>query len=80
MAQYEVKLPDLGEGVEKATLSFWHFEEGNKVVKDNDLVEAVTDKATFNIPVPVTGILTKIFFKEGDEIKVNDVVAIINTE
>lgn len=73
----EVVLPELGEGIEKATISYWYFQEGDKVKEGEDLVEMATDKATFNIPSPGSGILTEILFEEGEEVKVGEVMATI---
>ena len=73
----EVKLPELGEEIEKATVSFWYHEEGEKVNKEEDLVEMVTDKATFNVPSPVSGVLAEIKTEEGATVQVGDVIAII---
>ncbi|MBU1090963.1 MAG: lipoyl domain-containing protein, partial [Candidatus Omnitrophica bacterium] len=57
----KVVLPDLGEGIEKATLSYWYFKVGEKVNEKDDLVELATDKATFNLPSPCSGTVTEIF-------------------
>ena len=73
----EVVLPELAEGVNEATISYWHFEEGEKVEEGADLVEMMTDKATFNVPVPSTGTLTKRMFEEGEVVKVGAVLATI---
>ncbi len=72
-----VILPELGEGIEKATVSYWFFKEGDAVKEGNDLVELATDKATFNLPSPCTGNLSKIVSHEGDEVKIGDILAII---
>ncbi len=80
MGQYRVKLPELGEAIEKANISFWHFEEGDKLKKDDELVEVVTEKSTFNVSAPASGTLSKILFSEGEEVKINEVIAIIDTE
>lgn len=80
MSQCEVELPELGEGITKATVSFWHFDEGSIVNKDDDLVEVVTEKSTFNVSAPSSGKLVKIFFQEGDEIKIKDKIAIIEAD
>ncbi|MCK5306157.1 MAG: hypothetical protein KAJ66_03410 [Candidatus Omnitrophica bacterium] len=79
MVQREVKLPELGEGIEKAAISFWHYEVGEKVNEKDDLVEVITEKATFNVPSPVSGKLIKVLFEEGDEIQINETIALIET-
>jgi len=73
----DVKLPSLGEGIEKATVSCWYVSVGNAVEKDTDLVELVTDKATFNVPSPIEGILRKIFFKEGETVLIGQTLALM---
>ena len=70
-------MPELGEGVVKATIACWHFNEGDKVTKDDDVVELVTDKATFNVPAPQEGVLKDIKFKDGEQADVGAVLAII---
>lgn len=73
----ELKLPELAEGVDKATVSYWHFNERDDVTKGQDLVEMVTDKATFNVPAPVSGKIVKINFREGEIVSVGAVLAVI---
>lgn len=73
----KVVLPELGEGIEKATVSYWYFKEGEKVNEKDDLVELTTDKATFNLPSPCSGTLLEILFHEGDNVNVGEVLAII---
>ncbi|HOX07559.1 MAG TPA: hypothetical protein PK280_14250 [Planctomycetota bacterium] len=74
----EVRLPELGEGAGKeATVSFWYLEAGAQVKKDEDLVEMVTDKATFNVPSPATGTIQEILVTEGDKVAVGSIMAVI---
>ena len=73
----EVVLPGLGEGIEKATLTYWYFKEGDKINQKDDLAEFTTDKAAFNLPSPSSGILVKVLFNEGDTVKVGEKIAII---
>jgi pyruvate dehydrogenase E2 component (dihydrolipoamide acetyltransferase) len=73
----KVILPELGERIEKATVSYWYFKEGEKVNEKDDLVELTTDKATFNLPSPCSGMLSEIFFREGDSVNTGEVLAII---
>lgn len=72
-----VILPELTEGVSKATVSYWYFKAGEKVNEKDDLVELTTDKATFNLPSPASGTLTQILFTEGDTVNVGDILGII---
>ena len=76
----QVVLPELGEGVEEATVSFWQRQEGDRVEKEEDLVEMTTEKATFNVPSPASGVLKKISAEEGETVKVGQVLAIIEEE
>lgn len=73
----KVTLPSLGEGVEKATVSFWYFKEGEKVEEKADLVELTTDKSTFNLPAPCSGILSQIILSEGDTVNIGEELAVI---
>jgi len=78
---FEVRLPDLGDGAgDEATVSVWHFEEGDEINEGDDLVEMTTDKATFNVPSPRQGILAEIFADEGEVIKTGEVLATIEEE
>ena len=73
----EVKLPELGEGIGEATISYWLYQEGDEVKEGEDLVEMTTDKATFNVPVPASGILKEISVEEGETVKVGQKLASI---
>ncbi|NQT45974.1 MAG: hypothetical protein HQ593_00660 [Candidatus Omnitrophica bacterium] len=71
----EVVLPELAEGVNEATVSFWHIEEGDVVKEGQDLVEMATDKAVFNVPSPAAGVLIEALVHEGDVVKVGEILA-----
>jgi len=73
----KIALPELGEGVTEATISYWHHEEGDIVQEGEDLVEMATDKATFNLPAPAAGRLSEVILHEGDVAKVGDILATI---
>jgi pyruvate/2-oxoglutarate dehydrogenase complex dihydrolipoamide acyltransferase (E2) component len=73
----EIKLPELGEGVEKVNVSFWHYDVDENIKEGEDLLEVTTDKASFNVPATVAGILKEQKFEEGEEIAIGDVIAII---
>lgn len=71
----DVTLPPLAEGVKKAGVSYWHHGIGDAVKEGEDLVELVTDKATFNLPSPASGLLKEILAEEGEEAEVGKVIA-----
>lgn len=76
----KVVLPELGEGIDKAVVSYWYFKAGDKVNEKDDLVELATDKATFNLPSPAAGIISEIFFNEGDSVNIGETLAVIEEQ
>ena len=72
-----VYLPELGEDISKATIACWHKKIGERIELEDDIVEVVTDKATFNVSAGGKGILKEIRYKEGEEAKIGDVLAVI---
>lgn len=78
MAVFELRLPELGEDAgAEATVSFWYFEEGEEVKESDDIVEMMTDKATFNVPSPVSGTILEVRAPDGAKVKVGDVLGTI---
>jgi len=74
---YELRLPDIGEGVAEGEIVRWLVDEGTKVKEDDLLVEILTDKAAMEMPSPVSGILAKIVAQPGQVVQVGEVLAII---
>ncbi len=70
----KIILPELGEGITKAVVSYWYFQAGQDVKKGEDLVEFTTDKATFNLPSPVSGKLSEILAPEGQNVNVGQAI------
>ena len=60
-------LPELGEGVTKATVACRHVKPGEAVEAGQDVVEVVTDKASFNIEAPASGRLKTVLVPEGKD-------------
>lgn len=75
-----VVLPELGEGINQATVSYWYFKQGDKIKEKDDLVELTTDKATFNLPSPCSGILSEIYSHEGDTVNIGQILGIIEED
>lgn len=79
MAQIEILLPAMGEGIIEATITKWLIKEGDKVEEDQSLVEVATDKVDSEIPAPEDGVIEKLLFNEDDIPKVGDTLAILST-
>jgi pyruvate dehydrogenase E2 component (dihydrolipoamide acetyltransferase) len=70
----EFCLPDIGEGIAEAEIVKWLVQEGASVTEDQNLVEIETDKAIVTLPSPHAGTVTRLHGKEGDIIKVGQVL------
>src|SRR6202008_1602587 len=80
MAIIEVKVPQLAESVAEPTLLDWHKKEGEKVSRDENLIDIETDKVVLELPAPADGVLIKILRKAKDAVGSGDVIAQIDTE
>lgn len=76
----EVKLPDLGEGVEDASISRWLVKEGDEVSEGDVILEVATDKVDTEIPSPAAGKILKLNAGEGEIVDLGAVLAIIGAE
>jgi 2-oxoglutarate dehydrogenase E2 component (dihydrolipoamide succinyltransferase) len=79
MADVEMKMPKMGESVAEATIIKWLKNEGDPVDADESVLEIATDKVDSEVPSSTEGILTRKLFKEGDVVKVGEVIAIISS-
>ncbi len=71
-----IKMPRVGETVDEVYLVNWNKNVGDVIAVGDSLMDVETDKATVEVPSPVAGTLLEIFFKDGDEIKTGDPIAI----
>jgi len=74
---YDVKLPDIGEGVAEGEIVRWLVKAGDAVKEDQPLVEVMTDKASVEIPSPRTGTIEAILVEEGAVVPVGTVLVSI---
>lgn len=70
-----IKVPPLGESIVEATVSRWLKDEGDPVAPGDTLVELETDKITVEVPSVTGGVLKKRFAKEGDIVKLDQMLA-----
>lgn len=78
MAIVEMKVPSPGESITEVTIARWLKKDGEYVEKDEEIAEVDSDKATLTINAEQSGAL-KLIAKEGDTVKVGDVVFSIDT-
>lgn len=65
----EVKVPALPESVADATIAAWHKKVGDKVSRDENILDLETDKVVLEVPAPADGVIKEILFKEGDTVE-----------
>ena len=70
----DIKLPELGEGIESGDVLSVLVSEGDTVAKDQGLIELETDKASVEIPSTHAGTITKIHVNAGQTLGVGGVI------
>ncbi len=73
----KIILPELGEGITKATIACWHAKIGDDLQEGQEVCEVVTDKASFVIEAPAAGKLRSIAIAQGEAGDVGSVLGII---
>lgn len=72
-----VVMPRLSLTMKEGTVGKWYKKEGEIVEKNEPIVEVLSEKATYDLEAPNSGILRKIFVEAGAEVPVDQVLAII---
>ncbi len=80
MSKVDVVMPQLGESLTEGTIIKWHKKPGDKVKKDETLLEISTDKVDSEIPAPASGVVTKLLVEEQKTVAVQTVIAEIDTD
>ena len=70
----EIKVPAVGESISEVQIGEWYVAEGDWVAADSDLVGLETDKATFDVPAPTNGKVTRILKKAGEMAVIGDLI------
>lgn len=80
MAQLEIQIPAMGEGITEASITKILKNIGDKVELDEAILEIATDKVDTEIVAPQNGKIEKILFAEGDVVQVGQTVVIFEVE
>src|SRR3954469_4854006 len=70
----EVKLPELGENISSGDLLKMLVKVGDKIKKDQALLELETDKAAIEVPSPIGGTVQQVHVKEGQKVNVGQLI------
>ena len=76
----EVVMPQMGESITEGTVSKWLKAVGEKIEKDEPILEISTDKVDAEVPSPAAGTLLEIRHQEGETVEVGTALAIIGAE
>ena len=76
----EVVMPQMGESITEGTVSKWLKAVGDKIEKDEAILEISTDKVDAEVPSPSAGTLLEIRHQEGETVEVGTVLAMIGAE
>ena len=80
MARIDVPMPQMGESIAEGTVSRWLKSVGERVERDEPILEISTDKVDAEIPAPEAGWLAEVVVGESETVEVGTTVAIIDTE
>jgi 2-oxoglutarate dehydrogenase E2 component (dihydrolipoamide succinyltransferase) len=79
MSEVEMLMPKMGESIAEATIVRWVKSVGDKVKKDETVLEISTDKVDSEVPAPASGTLSEILFEVDDVVEVGQVIARISS-
>lgn len=70
----DIKVPQLPESVADATIATWHVKPGDKVSRDQNLVDIETDKVVLEVVAEADGVLGEITAEEGTTVTAEEVI------
>ena len=73
-----IVVPEVGESIVDARVAKWLRKEGEAVAAGDPLVELETDKIDLEVGAPQAGVLSRIDRKEGEDVKVGEVLGVID--
>lgn len=76
----EVRVPAAGESITEVYIGAWHKAPGERVEEGEILAELESDKATLELPAPVTGRLAQVRVGAGESVPVGAVIALIEED
>ena len=74
----EIKVPELGEGIENAQITSVLVKAGEPIQKEQSIVEVESDKASLEIPSPAAGRVKEIYVQSGQSIRTGETILSID--
>ncbi len=76
----DIVMPKMGESIMEGTILKWLKQPGDKVERDEPILEISTDKVDTEVPSPEAGIMAELLYKENDVVEVGNVLAKLETD
>jgi 2-oxoglutarate dehydrogenase E2 component (dihydrolipoamide succinyltransferase) len=76
----DMVMPQMGESITEGKILKWHKKIGDKILKDETVLEISTDKVDSEIPSPVSGFVAELLATEGQTVAVGTLIARIETD
>ncbi|MBI6943578.1 2-oxo acid dehydrogenase subunit E2 [Pseudomonas putida] len=80
MGTHVIKMPDIGEGIAQVELVEWFVKVGDVIAEDQVVADVMTDKATVEIPSPVSGKVLALGGQPGEVMAVGSELIRIEVE
>ncbi|HEV2971207.1 MAG TPA: 2-oxoglutarate dehydrogenase complex dihydrolipoyllysine-residue succinyltransferase [Pirellulales bacterium] len=74
----ELKVPEVGESITEVQIGKWHKGVGDRVEKDEGVVELESDKATVDLPAPIAGTIAKMLKQAGQTAAVGEIIGYLS--
>lgn len=75
----QIVVPELSESVHEATIARWLKQVGDSLKAGDVIVELETDKVNVEVAVDESGVLSRVNYPEGADVKVGDVLAVLES-
>ena len=74
-----VVVPTIGESITSAFIAQWFKQVGESISEGDPLLEVDSDKASLEVPSPVSGVVVELVAEEGDEVPIGSTIAYVDT-
>lgn len=80
MTLQEIRLPELGENIQTAQVIKILAKAGSSIKKEQSILELETEKSVFEIPSPLNATVKTVHVKEGEKVRVSDLLLTVDSK